>query len=401
MVDIIAEPVAAALAYGIRQTDGEKTIFVYDLGGGTFDTTILKINPELLDVVVIDGNHELGGADWDAKLIEHLLSEFQTQTGISDDELDDENFQQDIALRAEELKRNLSKLESKQVPIRLGSNSAKITVTRQQFENMTRDLLNETVDIVERTLTAAKAKDPSLTIDEVLLVGGSSFMPSVAHILKDKFGWDAKLSDPNQAVAKGAAIYGNNPVSLGSGEAGDSEQARSKSLLGDNSTRAAGPAREIRTVIPKAIGIGVWCGHDHGDPCEHSDAHSDKLTVEFFIHKNDSLPFIEKRTFGTARDGQRSVAIKVFEQAGETESELIADNRLLSDEAGAVIENLPELPQGSPIEVELEINKQGEAHLAAKDLTTGKELKFTINLGQMQEEEVRAATDMVSRITVG
>lgn len=401
VVDIIAEPVAAALAYGIRQTDGEKTIFVYDLGGGTFDTTILKINPELLDVVVIDGNHELGGADWDAKLIEHLLSEFQTQTGISDDELDDENFQQDIALRAEELKRNLSKLESKQVPIRLGSNSAKITVTRQQFENMTRDLLNETVDIVERTLTAAKAKDPSLTIDEVLLVGGSSFMPSVAHILKDKFGWDAKLSDPNQAVAKGAAIYGNNPVSLGSGEAGDSEQARSKSLLGDNSTRAAGPAREIRTVIPKAIGIGVWCGHDHGDPCEHSDAHSDKLTVEFFIHKNDSLPFIEKRTFGTARDGQRSVAIKVFEQAGETESELIADNRLLSDEAGAVIENLPELPQGSPIEVELEINKQGEAHLAAKDLTTGKELKFTINLGQMQEEEVRAATDMVSRITVG
>lgn len=397
VVDIIAEPVAAALSYGIKQSDGEKTIFVYDLGGGTFDTTILTINPEVLEVVVIDGNRELGGADWDARLINHLVTEFRTQAGVSEDELDDENFQQEIALKAEELKRNLSKLESKQVPIRFGSSTAKITVTREHFESMTADLLNETLDIVQRTLKAAKEKDPGINIDEVLLVGGSSFMPAVARALKDKFGWDAKLSDPNQAVAKGAAIYGSNPVSMGCGDTAH----QTRSLLGDTGQQAAGPAREILTVIPKGIGVGVWCEHEYNTACEHSDAGSDKLMVEFFIHKNDSLPFVEKRTFGTASEGQTTVAIKVFEQAGDTESPLMANNRILSHEGGAVINDLPNLPKGSPIEIELDINKQGEAHLAAKDLTTGKELKFTINLGQMQEKEVDAAREHISRITVG
>lgn len=400
VVDIIAEPVAAALAYGMKQSVGEKTVFVYDLGGGTFDTTILKISPEVLEVVVIDGNHELGGADWDAKLIEYLISEFQSQTGIPEEELEDENFLQEMALKAEELKRNLSKLESRQVPLKLGSQSAKLTVTREQFEDLTSDLLNETVTIVERTLKAAQGKDPGIKIDEVLLVGGSSFMPAVARILKEKFGWDAKLSDPNQAVAKGAAIYGSSPVSLSGGDAEGAAQ-RTKSLPGDTDHQAAGPAREIRTVIPKAIGIGVWCEHDYGTACEHSDAKSDKLMVDFFIHKNDSLPFVEKRTFGTASEGQRTVRIQVFEQTGATESELIANNRLLSHEGGAVITDLPPLPKGSPIEIELDINKQGEAHLAAKDLTSGKELKFTISLGQMQEKEVEQAREQISRITVG
>lgn len=396
VVDIIAEPVAAALAYGMKQSVGEKTVFVYDLGGGTFDTTILKISPEVLEVVVIDGNHELGGADWDAKLIEYLISEFQSQTGIPEEELEDENFLQEMALKAEELKRNLSKLESRQVPLKLGSRSAKLTVTREQFEDMTSDLLNETVTIVERTLKAAQGKDPGIKIDEVLLVGGSSFMPAVARILKDKFGWDAKLSDPNQAVAKGAAIYGSSPVSLSGGDAEGAAQ-RTKSLPGDTDQQAAGPAREIRTVIPKAIGIGVRCEHDHGTACEHSD----KLMVDFFIHKNDSLPFVEKRTYGTDEEGQRAVSIRVFEQTGATESELIENNRLLSHEGGAKITDLPPLPKGSPIEIELAINKQGEAHLAAKDLTSGKELKFTISLGPMQEKEFEQAREQISRITVG
>jgi molecular chaperone DnaK len=399
VVDIIAEPVAAALAYGIKQTDGEKTIFVYDLGGGTFDTTILKITPELLEVVVIDGNRELGGADWDAKLIGHLISEFQAQTGISDEELEDENFLQEIALKAEDLKRSLSKLESKQVPLRFGSHTAKITVTREQFEELTSDLLNQTIDIVQRTLDAAQAKVPGIGVDEVLLVGGSSFMPSVTEALKAKFGWDPKLSDPNQAVAKGAAIYGSNPLSLAEGDEADG--GTGKALPGETGPRAAGPAREIRTVIPRAIGVGVWCGHDDRQACEHSDAHSEKLTVSFFIHKNDPLPFVSTETFGTASEGQTSVRIQVFEQAGDDESELIANNRALAHEGGAEITGLPALPKGSPIEIQLAINKQGEADLSARELTTGKVLKIAINLGQMQEQEVKEAKERISRMTVG
>lgn len=404
VVDIIAEPVAAALAYGVKQTDGEKTIFVYDLGGGTFDTTILNISPEKLRVWVIGGDRKLGGADWDTRLMTHLIAEFQSKTGISRDELEDESFRADIATKAEDLKRNLSKLESRPVSIRLGSNAAKITVTRQKFEELTVDLLNKTMDIVERTLKdskakAAKEKVPVPTIDEVLLVGGSSFMPAVARALKEKFGWEAKLSDPNQAVAKGAAIYGASPVSIGfDGEIGDDGKPV-RALPGTTAFRIGG-GREIETVIPKAIGIGVWCEHADNMTCEHSDANSEKTMVEFFIHKNDSLPFVEKRQFETAYEGQRSVKIEVYEQAGETESILVANNRLLSHEGGAVIEGLPALPKGSPIEIELDINKQGEAHLAAKDLTTGKELEFTIKLGLMQEEDVRKAGDHLKSLTV-
>jgi molecular chaperone DnaK (HSP70) len=405
VVDIIAEPVAAALAYGVKQTDGEKTIFVYDLGGGTFDTTVLKISPEELEVWVIGGDRELGGADWDERLIAHLISEFRSATGISQDELEDENFQQDIAADAEGLKRNLSKLESKQVSIRLGSSSAKITVTREQFEQMTADLLNKSVDIVERTLKdseekAAKKGVPAPTIDEVLLVGGSSFMPAVARALKDRFGWEAKLSDPNQAVAKGAAIYGSSPVSIAADGEVDDDGKPIRALPGATAS-AIGGGRAIRTVIPKAIGVGVWCEHDDGVACEHSDANAEKTMVEFFIHKNESLPFVEKRQFATAYEGQTSVAIEVYEQAGDTESILVANNRLLSHEGGAVIEGLPALPKGSPIEIELDINKQGEAHLAAKDVTTGKELEFTINLGQMQEEAVKQAKARLRTISVG
>ncbi|MGA5464335.1 Hsp70 family protein [Mycobacterium sp. NPDC050041] len=396
VVDIIAEPVAAALAYGMKQTDATKTIFVYDLGGGTFDTTILKISPELLEVVVIDGNRELGGADWDAKLMMYLISEFQAQTGLPDEDLEDENFLQDMAIKAEELKKNLSKLESRQVPLKYGSSSAKITVTREQFEALTADLLGQTIDIVERTLEAAKVKDPGITVDEVLLVGGSSFMPAVAETLKARFGWEPKLSDPNQSVAKGAAIYGATPVKQTEPVEGFEVAVPQGVGLGDTVNQAAGPAREIKTVIPRAIGIAVWCGHEDNEPC----AHTNKQTVSFLITKNESLPFSGANTFYTVADGQTQVAIEVYEQAGDTESEAIEDNRRLAHEGGAVITGLS-LPKNSPIEIQLAINRQGEADLAAKDVTSGKELKFAISLGVMQQEDVDRAKQVISRITVG
>jgi molecular chaperone DnaK len=400
VVDIIEEPVAASLAYGINQTEGEKTVFVYDLGGGTFDTTILKITPDLLEVLVIDGDRELGGADWDEKLTEHLIAEFKSQTGARDEDVEDEYFLQDVSLEAEEVKKSLTKLESKQAPLRFGSNAAKITVTRQQFEDLTVDLLNRTLDIVERTLEAGKAKDPNLTIDEVLLVGGSSFMPAVKRALNNKFGWNPLLSDPNLAVAKGAAIYGRTPVvtSRPDGEGGTTYEK----LLPGGETAAdlpeVGPAREIKTAIPRAIGIGVWCGHESGTACEHSDARSDKLVVSFFIHKNDPLPFSRKETFGTVADGQTQVAVHVFEQLGDPESELIAHNKLLTKEGGALITDLPNLPKNSPIDVQLDIDKHGQAHISATDMTSGKELKFAIDLGRMQEQEVQDAKKKLDAI---
>ena len=161
-----------------------------------------------IEVLVVGGDHRLGGADWDEKLLEHLVDQTIAQCG--DDSLrDDEPMLQDLRIMAEDMKKALSSVETKTQIVRYTGSPAKITVTRAQFEEMTADLLDETIRITKRTLAEAEEKYPGIQqrISEVLLVGGSSRMPAVSAALRKEFGWDPKLADPDLAVAKGAALY--------------------------------------------------------------------------------------------------------------------------------------------------------------------------------------------------
>jgi molecular chaperone DnaK len=208
VIGIVPEPVAAALHYGVTGSADGTSVLVYDLGGATFDISLIRMTETSVEVLVVGGDHRLGGADWDAKLLDHLVDQTIAQRG--DDSLrDDEPMLHALRIIAEGIKKALSSAESKTQIVRYTAAPVKITVTRGQFEEMTAELLEETIRITKRTLAEAEERYPGVTqqISEVLLVGGSSRMPAVKAALKKEFGWDPMLADPDLAVARGAALY--------------------------------------------------------------------------------------------------------------------------------------------------------------------------------------------------
>src|SRR5580704_5673722 len=237
VIGIVPEPVAADLQYGISGSADGTAFLVYDLGRGTFDISLIQMTDTSIEVLVVGGDHRLGGADWDEKLLEHLVDQTIAQSG--DDSLrDDEPMLQDLRIMAEDMKKALSSVETKTQIVRYTGSPAKIIVSRAQFEEMTADLLDETIRITKRTLAEAEDKYPGIQqrISEVLLVGGSSRMPAVSAALRKEFGWDPKLADPDLAVAKGAALYAaGQTVRYVEADQGDGQQA-----AGDN------PAGEAR-----------------------------------------------------------------------------------------------------------------------------------------------------------
>jgi molecular chaperone DnaK len=210
VIGIVPEPVAAALAYGVAGSADGTTFLVYDLGGATFDLTLIKMTDTSVEVLAVDGAHRLGGADWDARLFEYLKEQTIEQAG--DDSIeDDEASLQELRRLAEETKKALTRAESKKVNHRLvGGMATSIAVTRAQFEEMTSDLLEETIRITHRMLDDAEERFPGARgqISAFLLVGGSSKMPAVAEQVRREFPWaEPRMADPDLAVAKGAALY--------------------------------------------------------------------------------------------------------------------------------------------------------------------------------------------------
>ncbi|ODQ93414.1 hypothetical protein BFG51_04140 [Dietzia alimentaria] len=397
VVQIITEPVAAALSYGVNIKDERKTVFVYDLGGGTFDTTILKISPDALEVVAIDGNRVLGGVDWDNRLAELVNEKFVAETGIEDDPMDDDEFVADLMQSVEKVKIALSQKETATANLRLGAAKAKIAVTREEFESVTRNLLDQTIEIAQRTLEAGQSKEPGLVIDEYLLVGGSSMMPAVATAVQAAFGQEPKLMDPNLAVAKGAAIFstlgevpdltgGEAPTGAGTPDAGDAGATG-----GDTGTAGGNisvPGRVVTNVLPKGLGIRVW------------DEPSQSNRVAFLTHKNDQLPIVDRMVeFSCAQDNTRDLPISLWEQNGDEESPDLDNNKEVTPD-GALFTGLPNLSKGSPIQVLVNVSEQGLVTLAVSDPQSKKVLELGLTMSVLQQEDVDKAREMVSRISV-
>ena len=380
VVGIVTEPVAAALSYGFKKGQS-KTLFVYDLGGGTFDTTIMRTSPNAVEVLVIDGDRKLGGADWDMRLSQLIVEKFRAASGLAEDPMEDDDFRQTVAERTEAAKKSLSARESVPVSLAYGPAKDTVTVTRAEFEEVTRDLLQATLDKVEATLRAAHEKVPDLTIDEVLLVGGSAKMPAVAAALRGTQAWTPKLADPDLAVAKGAAIYGMSPDAVG----GDTDAA---AAAGEGNRHLLPSAPSVTNVLPKGLGVLFWR--------PETQSHY----VGFLAHRNDTLPIerLHQRAF-TADANATEIHIQIFEQGGEVESERPADNIEVTPASGAVFTGLPSLPADSPIDIYLTINHEGLATLEAIEPATGQKLHLEVTMAVMQPEEQRAAMDVIARMT--
>jgi molecular chaperone DnaK len=206
VLDIFPEPVAAALAYQVlRPSSGVRHILVYDLGGGTFDTTVLRAEGDDVRIVCTDGDYRLGGADWDSAIVDFLLHGFTDQYPQLDP-AGDEPFMQDLAISAEELKKALSAINVRKHNVVFDGRAVQLELTRTHLEELTSQLLEWTMEITGRTIASARERGVE-RFDDVLLVGGMTSMPIIARTLKERFGLDAMQQDPQLAVAKGAALF--------------------------------------------------------------------------------------------------------------------------------------------------------------------------------------------------
>ncbi len=378
VLDIINEPTAAALAYGFARLDGggpdqhlEEVALVYDLGGGTLDVAVVELADRRLAVVATDGDHELGGADWDEKLAVHLSRMFTEAHPDAEDPLDDGAGTQALVLAAERAKRQLSLETSVVVPVEHDGRRTDVTVTREKFEELTAGLVERTLEIVRGTVAAARERGVA-RIDRVLLVGGSSRMPAVARKLSDTLGLPAELHDPDLAVAKGAAIYGRKKSLerlvladlVTRGQLSDGSPIdRAASHDVDAACRRVGdafglPAGQVRRTVE--VQVLNTCSRGFGVLA------LDRFGAEgavFLVHRNDRLPVSVRRYFGTVHEDQRVVTIRVVEQGGGIESPDPEHAKLLTE--ASIVDIPPGQPAGSQIEITLRMGFDGILHLTA------------------------------------
>ena len=422
VIGIVPEPVAAALQYGVSGSADGSTFLVYDLGGGTFDISLIRMTQDSVEVLVVCGDHKLGGADWDEKLFEYIVEQTIEQSG--DDSLrDDEAMLQELRTLAEKTKQDLSAAETKTLIVRYTGTPAKITVTRKQFEQMTAELLDDTIRITARTLSAAQEKYPGIReqIGEVLLVGGSSWMPAVAEALKLD-GWDPKLADPDLAVAKGAALYaagqtvrfvdqdngdGGRPAGDGTGQGPSASLSAPvtpeavsavAAQTGISEEQVASLAqRTVVNVLPKAIGIKLL---DTSKPGWQNNPES-AFYVEHLVEAQTQLPF-PGRTFvaSTLDDHQAEIEIEIWEQSGASPGPELSENHRV--EEGGRIRGLEPfaLPSGSPINIDIKVDAEGTVKLVAVEPASGHEVKMSVRISILSEEQVAEAKVAHAGLTV-
>ncbi|MGH3937865.1 MAG: Hsp70 family protein [Pseudonocardiaceae bacterium] len=349
VLELLSEPVAAALHYGTSEltgVDGGGSILVYDLGGGTFDTTVLRVGPTGIHVVATDGDSKLGGADWDGRIADFLAASFVAVSGADLDE--DDTFRHEVSVAAEAAKRSLSAATSRPVVLRSGGTAVTVDFDRATLERLGADLVERTLSIVGRVLNSATAGGIR-RIDQVILVGGSTKMPAIADAVAGRLGRTPKLVEPDLAVVYGAAIRAHQL-------AGDDSRAELRSAGG---MLAAIADKPTTSVVPRSFGVLV---HDSHDP------DGTRQLVVHAVHRNAPLPASATVAFCTIVNGQDRVRVQIFEQAGDLPSDEIEHNRRVLD---GELSNLPPLPAGSKIDVTLRVSADGLLSVTAREPRSG------------------------------
>jgi len=426
--EIISEPTAAAIAYGL-QYEGEQIVLVYDLGGGTFDISIIAITKDATIVVATGGDHHLGGRDWDEAVVTYLAQQWQEHTALPDDPLEAGDTVQDLWLKAENAKRALTVRNETRVAVSHVGKTAKVELTRDKFDELTAGLLGRTIAFTKLTMKAAMQRGYK-RFDQIVLVGGSTRMPQVSRQLEREFKLPLRLFEPEEAVARGAALYGQRLLlqqkvhSMGA-EAKQAPGSATKAGLtsngalaqtgstGNNTSANAGLAgmspvalKQARRDVARSLNIeeeaiqkltsssitnvashsfGIIATMDYGTP-------QSRKVISNLVRVNDPLPNAQTKTYGTIEADQDVVALEIMETTEET---WVVEPEKYTSEAqiGVVTLTLPAgMPEGAPIEVTFEINTQGRLHVIGKEPRSGLIIKALFETkGVMSEKELHQA----------
>ncbi|HET9967101.1 MAG TPA: Hsp70 family protein [Streptosporangiaceae bacterium] len=397
VLDVLPEPVAAALNYqsaGAGSPAGVSHVLVCDLGGGTFDTTVIRLDGDATTVVCTDGDDRLGGADWDTAISDYLIGEFEAkQPGRKP--RDDPQFMQDVLISAEQLKKDLSQATSRRHVMRFGGAVVQVELDRDQMDKLAAGLLERIIEVTRRTIATARSLGVA-KLDNVLLVGGMTRTPAVARILNERLGLAARPHEPDLAVAKGAALFALvRSARREDGQPGDLAGVAAQTGLTVSEVEKIASKR-VATVVPRGFGIK---GIDGRDPLAVTDPARAPQIVIHLLRANTPLPAdTGPYPFHTAVDNQRMVSIEVWEQAGPLESEDPSENRKIGE---GLLRHIPaRLPARTPIEVTFLMSETGLLSVHATEPVSGTDLRFDLRIGDLDQAGVEKARESVARYQV-
>ncbi|MEU0500594.1 Hsp70 family protein [Nocardia sp. NPDC005998] len=449
---VLSEPIAAALSYGFGRLDGShavratgpeagaesaagrplrvagdgqadvgpgeyresdidvgkqgarETVLVYDLGGGTFDATVIELADRRISVLAVEGDHQLGGADWDERIALYLSQKFCEANPDAEDPLDDSAGSQMLVLAAERAKRELTDADRTDVVIVHDGARAVIPLTRDEVDAMTSSLMRRTIDLTRACLAAASKRGVA-SVDRLLLVGGSSRMPMVARELHRELGLAGELRDPDLSVARGAALYGEklemerlilaDLTTRGRLRDGADIHDAAPADLDQSIARVAAsfgqPVATVRrmleiqvdTVVSRGFGV-LALDYQYG------------LAATWLVQRNATLPVKVRRSFGTVRADQDEIALTIVEQQGQAASLRPEDTKVLVE---GRIRGIPAgYPEGSEVRVTFEMGFDGVLHVTCHHVDADIPLTLTAQTGAtLSQADVARELDQVQR----
>lgn len=401
--EIINEPTAAAIMYGLQE-ERDQVVLIYDLGGGTFDITVIEIKGNAIRVVATGGDHNLGGRNWDESVVLYLADKWMEETGSTDTPTDSKETLQDLWMKAESAKWTLSQRQETTVPVSHAGQRVGVKLTREKFDELTDKWLEQTIMFTRATMEEARKRGYH-TFDQILLVGGSTRMPQVKARLEKEFNLPLKIFDPDEAVAKGAAVYGHKllidqkiqyevakelhalPEEIEVAEAPTAAVKRAQEKVALESGMKLSAVQNyseisVTNVSSHSFGVIVW----ERDPATRRE----REVISNLIRVNDPVPASPMKTFGTYEANQDAVELKIVES---TLSEETVEDLTAGEQLGEALLPLPmKLPAGSPIEVAFELNREGRLHIAGRDPRSGSVIEATFQTKHVaSEEEIQAA----------
>ena len=397
VLDIINEPTAAAINYGVINADQKKNVLVYDLGGGTFDVTIISIGGNSINVVCTGGDPKLGGKDWDNQLKDYLVERWKKEMDTDEDISEDLETLSALMESAEKAKKTLSTKDTAKIIVNHEGERMKVEITREMYDNMTGRLLERTIELTNSCLTEAEKKGISLAqIDEILLVGGSSRMPQVKAMVEKTYGKPTNLFDPDEAVAKGAALYAQDInqyqiiiEALAEKTGKSTEQVEKEAKEGMDLHLAAkragvslgciptGGKLDIKNVSSRTYGLVVL--NEENQP-----------VVANFVFQNDTLPNTVVKRFPMHGDSW-GVSLELYESLSD--QEILENYEELATEMTVFhmeFDNL--VKKGTPIEIQMTLNNSGLITIDAEETKSHKKARFTFQIkNSLDENEMKNA----------